>query len=191
MIVIRALRARTGGLSPVTLSRCQPSTSGLGIAEFCEAHTDDFVFIDGIPVLMVQTDNRKGDEKTVKSKYRKRGVPVHSAIRDGFVAWVRNLPRGPLFPKLKSYAGQRRTHASHQVSKWLHDTVGIEKRKGHYWHRHCVSTYLERAWVPDRLHDYLLGHTTKQAAAVYLHRDVKDLLAAIETIPVPGAARGV
>jgi len=86
------------------------------------------VLIDEIPVLMVQTDNRQGHEKGVKSKYRRRGVPVHPAIRDDFVAWVRSLPRGPLFPTLRSWGGQRRTHASHEVNAWLHDTVGIEKR---------------------------------------------------------------
>jgi integrase len=158
---------------------------GTGIAEFCEAHTDDLVYIDGIPVLMIQITYRKGDEKDVKTKARKRGIPIHPAIRDAFVAWVKSLPPGPLFPNLRSYDGQRRKDASNKINTWLHDTVGIAKEKSFYWHRHTTKSFMEGAWVPDRLNDYIHGHSVHAVAAVYLHREVKNLLAAIETIPVP------
>ena len=159
---------------------------GLRPAEIVEADTRDLVFENGIPVFYVQTDYREGDEKTVKTEASKRGLPIHSAFRDGFVGYVQSLPPGPLFSGLKPYHGRRADDASNKLNKWLHKETGIPKGKSFYWHRHTVKSMLEAKHVPDRLNDYLLGHAgPQQVAKVYLHREFPEVLAAVEKIEVP------
>ena len=159
---------------------------GLRPAEIVEADTRDLVFENGIPVFYVQTDYREGDEKTVKTEASKRGLPIHSAFRDGFVGYVQSLPPGPLFSGLKPYHGRRADDGSNKLNKWLHKETGIPKGKSFYWHRHTVKSVLEAKHVPDRLNDYLLGHAgPQQVAKVYLHREFPEVLAAVEKIEVP------
>jgi integrase len=164
---------------------------GVGPAEICEADSRDLVFEQGIPVMMIQTDHRKGDERTLKSAARKRGLPIHSAIRDQFVRYVQSLPPGPLFHGLKPYEGRRARDGSNKLNDWLRDVAGVAKGKSFYWMRHTVKSTYESKWLPDRLNDYLLGHSVQAVAAVYLHREIKELIAAIELVTLPVRAMDV
>jgi integrase len=104
------------------------------------------------------------------------------------VAYVRSRPAGPLFDGLKAYQGRRAKDASNRLNAWLHDVdvVGLAKEKSFHWMRHTVKSAYEAAWLPDRLNDYLLGHSVQAVAAVYLHRELEDLQRAVELVTVPG-----
>jgi hypothetical protein len=103
---------------------------GFRIAEIDEAHTDDVLQMETkqfgrVWVMAIREDNREPGQ-TVKTDTSVRKVPLHSAVLDaGFVAYVKSLPRGPLFPHIPLDSKGKRAHnASREVNIWLRD-IGI------------------------------------------------------------------
>jgi integrase len=178
---------------------------GARIAEIVEADTRDIeivdrVVVDGaihenVPVFFVRTLHRTGEEKTVKTKPSKRWFVIHSAMRARFIAYVEGVRArhaaagardggGPLFPDLKAYNGRRAQDASNKANNWLRK-IGITGKTHHHW-RHTVKTLLEEKYVPDRLSDFITGHGGPKVVAIrYLHRNIPEVLAAVELIPNP------
>ena len=66
--------------------------------------------------------------------------------------------------------------------------LGITDKTHHCW-RHTVKSLLEEKHVPDRLSDFITGHGGPKVVALrYLHRNIPEVVAAIELIPNPLAA---
>jgi integrase len=90
--------------------------SGARLAEVVEAHTDDIEMIDGRWCLHIREDNRD-ENQTVKTESSVRTLPLHDEIvRQGFIAYVHSLPRGPMFPQYRTNKYNRRNDYASTVS---------------------------------------------------------------------------
>jgi len=78
-VILRAAMMHPDPVIRITTLIC--GFSGLRPAEIVEASVADFVERDGQLVFHVRTNNRTGDEKTVKTPQSERFITVHSAIR--------------------------------------------------------------------------------------------------------------
>lgn len=141
--------------------------SGAAGKELFEAETSDVYEVDGLPVFHV---------RAAKTDFRPRVVPVHSAIRDEFLAYVASLPAGPLFPATAD-------NASHTLAKFIRglgDKVAAGKTA--YCWRHTVCTALERVpGVSADLARHIVGHAPRDVhARNYLHPSLADCVKAIE-----------
>jgi hypothetical protein len=73
----RIMRAAYGSNDPlIKWSNLLGGFVGPRIAEIAEAHTDDIVIEDGVPVFFVRKKNRVGAERTLKTKDSKRWFPI-------------------------------------------------------------------------------------------------------------------
>ncbi len=144
---------------------------GFRIAEIAEAHTDDVLQMETerfgpVWVLAIREDNREPGQ-TVKTDTSVRKVPLHSAMLDaGFIAYVKSLPRGPLFPHVPLDSKGKRAHnASREANIWLHH-IGIPAERSFHGHRHAVEHYfrnlVEGEIVRDDISDRIVGHKNKK-----------------------------
>lgn len=165
---------------------------GFRVAEIAEAHTDDVLQMDTercgpVWVLAIREDNREPGQ-TVKNDTSVRKVPLHSAVLDaGFIAYVKSLPRGPLFPHVPlDSKGKRGHNASREANTWLHH-IGIPAGRSFHGHRHavehCFRNLVEGEIVRDDISDRILGHKNKKNVSLrYGGFAVTAMQAAIEKI---------
>jgi len=167
---------------------------GPRIAEFAEARLRDVVEEDGVPIIFLDKLHRTGREKTLKTPESRRWLPLHSAMREQFMARVARLRQrhgddGPLFPDLAVYDGRRNKAASLRVNAWLDRLVesgGITiidaDNKSYHSLRHTVSTMLKGCkWA-----DFITGHAaTGVKAKVYEHPPLDEVVADVETLEWP------
>lgn len=129
--------------------------------EVAQLHTVDIKEAEGVPAIDINMDT---PDKTLKNKFSKRQVPIHSALIElGFLRYVeeaRREGRARLWPALKK--GARGYNAP--VSRWFNrrlEQLGIKTaRKDSYSLRHTFSTKLKRSGVPEYAIDQLTGHKT-------------------------------
>jgi integrase len=144
---------------------------GFRIAEIAEAHTDDVFQMETeqfgpMWVLAVREDNREPGQ-TVKTDTSVRRVPLHSAVlHPGFIAYVKSVPRGPLFPHIPLDSKGKRAHnASREINIWLRH-IGIPPERSFHGHRHAVEDHFrnlaEGDIVRDDISDRILGHSNKK-----------------------------
>lgn len=132
--------------------------TGCRIEELCQLYITDVREVDGIWCLDINGDAK---DKRLKTASSKRLVPLHDAIRDEFLAYVRLLDKGSdrVFPGLKLY----RDGYSQSLSKWfgrmLRAKAGIsDKKKVFHSFRHTFATGLKYALVSEEIAGVLLGH---------------------------------
>lgn len=144
---------------------------GFRIAEIAEAHTDDVFQVETdrfgpVWVLAIREDNREPGQ-TVKTDTSVRKVPLHSVLLDaGFIAYVKSLPRGPLFPHIPlNSMGKRAHNASREINIWLRH-IGIPPERSFHGHRHAVEDQFrnlaEGEIVRDDISDRIVGHRNKK-----------------------------
>ena len=135
--------------------------SGARLAEVVEAHTDDIEMIDGRWCLHIREDNRD-ENQTVKTESSVRTLPLHDEIvRQGFIAYVHSLPRGPIFPQYRTNKYNRRNDYASKVNSEFVRKLGIKDRRKapmHSW-RHFAKTYFKNdPLVKEEIHDAITGH---------------------------------
>jgi integrase len=159
--------------------------SGMRNSEILRGKKESIRQIDGVWCFVVQ-----GVTKTNQSV---RTIPLHSAICDGFRAYVEILPAGSkLFPAINGN--------SSKLLREFFDGMGIDRdvtdeqleaenrrRKSFYSHRHFLITHFRRRdiRVDDDIKRYLTAHGKGDVHAGYGEYPATDLQHAIETIPIP------
>lgn len=162
--------------------------SGARNEEVAQLHTVDIKEEEGVPVIDINMDT---PDKTLKNKFSKRKVPIHSALIDlGFLRCVEEARcegRARLWPNLRK--GARGYNAP--VSRWFNrrlTQLGIKTtRKDSYSLRHTFSTKLKRAGVPEYVIDQLTGHKSLGISAGRYGKRIElaDLRAHLQSVSFP------
>lgn len=151
--------------------------TGARLNEIAQLHLDDFLDVDGVPLISI---NDQGEGKRLKTKAGKRTIPVHAElVRLGllkFVGELRTANETRLFPELKL----QRDGYGQTISKWFQRyrrQCGI-RDDGKVFHsfRHTVIDRLKQADVPKEKIAALVGH---EDDSVTFGRYGKDFLPAI------------
>jgi integrase len=129
--------------------------------ETAQLHVGDVRETEGVWVIDINMDT---PDKTLKNRFSKRQVPLHSALlARGFLEYVQEAQRegrARLWPGLRK--GARGYNAP--VSRWFNrrlEQLRIKtSRKDSYSLRHTFSTKLKRAGTPEYVIDQLTGHKT-------------------------------
>ncbi len=133
--------------------------TGARLSEIAQLWTDDLDVEWGTECLEFRANPERG--QSLKNEGSRRAVPMHrELIRLGLPAYVRSLPVGPLFPRLRTSG---KNGAGGVFGGWF----GIFKAKKGFdnpakaFHsfRHLVSTELQLLNVSDALRNPILGHT--------------------------------
>jgi integrase len=136
--------------------------SGMRLEEIAQLTTADVreESANGATVWCIDVHN--GGENKLKNETSQRLIPVHSVlVQAGLLAYVKALPRGPLFPGLtrrESKGGKIGARVGELFRKKL---VALKlKRDGLCFHsfRHNVSNSLDVAGVPQSDAARVLGH---------------------------------
>jgi integrase len=131
----------------------------------------------------------KGADQSLKTKASKRMVPLHSAIRDSFLAYVKTIPSDTLWPELRAAGPDRRL--SWRVSDQF---TGFRRKAGidrpgltfHSLRKNFVAA-LDNADIPLTDIQMLVGHARPFTLAVYGGPKIlKSLQAAVEAVEFPG-----
>jgi len=98
------------------------------------------------------------------------------ADRDAFLAYVRGLPAGPLFP------GVNATQASAALMRFIRGLGIVDSGSVFYSWRHSVCNQLEKVPAVSRdLARHIVGHAPIDVhSRLYLHPSIPELVAAIE-----------
>jgi integrase len=139
--------------------------SGMRLEEIAQLKTSDIreEGVNGGRLWCVDIHN--GGENKLKNETSARLIPVHSAlVHAGLLAYVKALPKGPLFPGLvrrESKGGKVGARLGELFRKKL-VTLKL-KRDGLCFHsfRHTVATALRRASVPQEDAARVLGHAVE------------------------------
>jgi integrase len=162
--------------------------SGARLAEVVEAHTDDIEMIDGRWCLHIREDNRD-ENQTVKTESSVRTLPLHDEIvRQGFIAYVHSLPRGPMFPQYRTNKYNRRNDYASKVNSEFVRKLGIKDRRKapmHSW-RHFAKTYFKNdPLVKEEIHDAITGHGSDSEGRRYGIYELRAMAEAIARLPNP------
>jgi integrase len=124
-----------------------------------------------------------------------RSVPLHAhLIEQGFLNFVRDRGKGPLFYNLKQKEDgasdplNPKRHPAEIVRRRLADWVrklGVtdeELSPMHGW-RHTFKARADRAGITERTSDYITGHAQRTVGATYGAPTVEDMAAALEKFP--------
>jgi len=162
--------------------------SGARLAEVVEAHTDDIEMIDVRWCLHIREDNRD-ENQTVKTESSVRTLPLHDEIvRQGFIAYVHSLPRGPMFPQYRTNKYNRRNDYASKVNSEFVRKLGIKDRRKapmHSW-RHFAKTYFKNdPLVKEEIHDAITGHGSDSEGRRYGVYELRAMAEAIARLPNP------
>lgn len=133
--------------------------TGARVNEIAQLHLDDFLDVDGVPLISI---NDRGEGKRLKTKAGKRSIPIHTElVRLGllqYVATLRTSGEKRLFPELKL----TRDGYGQAVSKWFQNyraSCGVTG-EGKVFHsfRHTVIDHLKQAGAPKEKIAALVGH---------------------------------
>ena len=156
--------------------------SGACLAEITEAHVRDFEETPNGLVFHIREKHRP-DGQRVKTEFRPRRFPLHSAIVEEVRAYLATIGDGPLFPdvKLDRY-GKAAHNAGETLRKWI-KAQGIN-RKGIGFHafRHSFKTAMRRVIRDEEIRNYIEGHASG-VAADYGRYPIATLREAIESVP--------
>ena len=169
--------------------------SGMRLEEIAQLKTSDIreEGVNGGRLWCIDIHN--GGENKLKNETSARLIPVHSAlVHAGLLAYVKALPKGPLFPGLvcrESKGGKVGARLGELFRKKL-VTLKL-KRDGLCFHsfRHTVATALRRASVPQEDAARVLGHAVEgESYGTYAQAgpELIDVKATVEKIKYEGAA---
>lgn len=165
--------------------------SGARIGEIADATTHDVYQVGSMWVIDIRTDFRE-EGQHLKTETSIRKVPLHpQIIEEGFIAYARSLPPGPLFPAFALGQDNRRADAaSREISEWVRD-LGIKnpsktvRYKPNHSFRHYCKTEWRNAKVEEELHDAITGHGSGSNSRDYGEYQLRLMLEAIEKLPNP------
>jgi integrase len=167
--------------------------SGMRLEEIAQLKTSDIreEGVNGGRLWCIDIHN--GGENKLKNETSARLIPVHSAlVHAGLLAYVKALPKGPLFPGLvrrESKGGKVGARLGELFRKKL---VALKlKRDGLCFHsfRHTVATALRRASVPQEDAARVLGHAVEgESYGTYAQAgpELIDVKATVEKIKYEG-----
>jgi integrase len=136
--------------------------SGARAAEIIDAHTNDFVWRNGLLVFSVSEDNRDLNQ-TIKTEVSSvRELPLVTAVIDeGFVDFLNAQPRGPLFAYVKPNRDGRRSNTIiDKNGRWIRKTLKITDRRirpHHSW-RHRITTWFRDLGIRQDVSYSITGH---------------------------------
>jgi integrase len=167
--------------------------SGMRLEETAQLKTSDIreEGVNGGRLWCIDIHN--GGDNKLKNETSARLIPVHSAlVHAGLLAYVKALPKGPLFPGLvrrESKGGKVGARLGELFRKKL---VALKlKRDGLCFHsfRHTVATALRRAIVPQEDAARVLGHAVEgESYGTYAQAgpELIDVKATVEKIKYEG-----
>jgi integrase len=167
--------------------------SGMRLEEIAQLKTSDIreEGVNGGRLWCIDIHN--GGDNKLKNETSARLIPVHSAlVRAGLLAYVKALPKGPLFPGLvrrESKGGKVGARLGELFRKKL---VALKlKRDGLCFHsfRHTVATALRRASVLQEDAARVLGHAVEgESYGTYAQAgpELIDVKATVEKIKYEG-----
>jgi integrase len=160
--------------------------------EIAQLHVCDVREVEGVWAVDINMDT---PDKTLKNRFSKRIVPLHSALIDAgllrYVDSMRSEGSARLWPALRK--GTRGYNAP--VSRWFNRRLaqlGIKTaRKDSYSLRHTFSTKLKRAGIPEYVIDQLTGHKTLGMSAGRYGKNIElgPLREQVERLQVPVAVK--
>jgi integrase len=137
--------------------------TGMRIEEICQLRIRD-VMRDAALGWYIRVDNDDG--KTIKNKWARRNIPVHTQlVRCGFLDFVNTaheLNPKLLFPALSIDKYKR--HSSMFSKKWnkhLRKTLAIEQgdnTRSFHSFRHTFKHQCRESRIPEDIHDAFTGH---------------------------------
>lgn len=139
--------------------------TGARLGEIAQLHKDDVKrHHDGTWYVKIHDEGAR-HVKTVSSV---RDVPLHAAVADNFLAWVRSRPAGPLWPGCwreveADGGGTQLVPAPEATSKRLNRRLRVagvtDPRKTLHSLRHACKDALRHVCPDEELRDAILGHT--------------------------------
>jgi integrase len=138
--------------------------------EIVDAHKRDFEVRDDGIIFHIRLDNR-GEDIGLKTEFRARRFPLHSAIVADVRAYLDTIPDGPAFPQvaINERFGSRSHNAGGYLDKFIKKTCGINRR-GVSMHtfRHTVKSAMRGAHPESKDNrDYLTGHAPDSESDKY------------------------
>lgn len=158
--------------------------SGARVSELCQLRVDDVIQVDGI--WCMKFDPEAGPLKNSSSE---RTIPLHPALIDvGFLTFVKDLKKGPLFPHLApDKFGKRGGNGTKVIGRFVR-SLGITDTRlspSHSW-RHRIKTQGRRHGLAKDILEAITGHGRKTVADSYGEFPVEALLRELSKIPAVG-----
>jgi integrase len=162
--------------------------SGARAGEITQLRGQDIIERDGAWCM-----NLTPEAGTIKTK-KARIVPLHShLIEQGFLDFVNQQNKGPLFYRPRPKVSTDATHPKRpqapelrdRVAEWVRDRVKITDKgisPTHSW-RHLFKQIADRAGISERVSDAITGHAGKTAGSRYGKPTVEDMAQALKKFP--------
>lgn len=159
--------------------------SGARVGEVCQLRVED-IGRDGDIWYM----DLRADAGSLKNKWSERKVPLHSAIADEFMDFVKSRGSGPLFyDPAKRRPGAKKEQSkivAKKVANWVHKLglnvgKGARKAPNHAW-RHFFRTMARDAKVADSVASAILGHRPATVGETYGETRLSTMAEAIESM---------
>ena len=121
-----------------------------------------------------------GGEKTAAG--RNRQMPIHAKIKPYLTEWIISAKPGQGLLLTDSKGGQIRDDNFRKREYYPKlEELGIEKKNPHCT-RHTFATLMRKGGVREEVLSKIMGHTTFTMTDKYLHKDLEDMLSAIQHI---------
>ncbi|HEY8383846.1 MAG TPA: tyrosine-type recombinase/integrase [Microvirga sp.] len=165
--------------------------SGARIGELAQLWGQRIRTVGGVTVMEIRAAEDGG---SLKNQDSERTIPLHSAlIADGFLEFVRERGRGPLFygPRGGASPGRHPSKGvSNHLAEWIRRQGFRDKRKSpNHALRHWWKSAAVRSGMQDSLADAIQGHAAPSEAGRYRHFDLTTLKSAIESIQPPAPSQ--
>lgn len=151
--------------------------TGARLEEIAQLARSNVKIADG--VWVIEIDDLDGRE----IKEEPRQVPIHTAIRDDFLAWVKEGRSDQLFASFRTKDGRFGNKLSGDMAR-LMDRAGLtDPRLVFHSLRHTLKREMTRAGVDPDVRRAVLGHKPRDAHEGYEGPDLETVAAELEKMP--------
>lgn len=170
--------------------------SGVRVSELTHLRPEDVRQVEGVWCLCPTLHE---DERTQKTGFSQRAIPLHPAIIDDFLAFVVQRKKQKatwLFIRDSSRQGVAKEKpakkANERLARWVHKVtsaagfkIGVKHgvEPNHGW-RYRFGTLCERVGISDDVQRWFEGHSARDAHGGYKKPDVKAMWAALQKFPL-------
>lgn len=169
--------------------------SGVRVSELTHLRPGDVKQVEGVWCFCPTLHE---DERTQKTGFSQRAIPLHPAILDDFLAFVKRREKEGatwLFIRSSSRQGVAKEKpakkANERLARWVHKVtqaagfkIGVKYgvEPNHAW-RYRFATLCERVGISDDVQRWFEGHSARDAHGGYKKPDVKAMWAALQKFP--------
>ena len=155
--------------------------TGARLNELCQLYKEDVV-VDG-EIVCISISDRRVDQQ-LKNLASKRVIPLHPAIADGFLKYLKTIIEERVFPELK----KSRDGYGSVPSKWFSRfRKKLKLEKPFHSFRHTTANILKQKGVEPEVISALLGHSDNSMSTGRYGKpyEPKVLLEAVKVLPSP------